>query len=185
MCQRLLLDWQETGPLHSYKPVDDLCTKMQVTPALQPDAVTARLEKLATVGAPPFNEALASLMDELERDTPNGLEDAPAWAKKALDRVVNWIGSSGEETGATSYLQSRVTRALNQAVLDTANEFTNRLNEYAIQLMEMPGKRIAATEAALHRMATILHAFGGWCRPPHPRTRSENVGRLDGCEVEL
>ena len=115
--------------------------------------MTARLEKLATVDAPPFNEALASLQDELERDMPNGLEDAPAWAKRALDRVTNWIGTSGEETGANSYLQSRVTRSLNQAVLDTANEFTNRLNEYAIQLMEMPGKRIAATEAALYRMA--------------------------------
>jgi eukaryotic-like serine/threonine-protein kinase len=155
MCQRMLLDWQDSGPLHAgaYKPVDDLSSKMQVTPALQPDAVTARLEKQATVGGPPFNDVLAALLDELERDLPNGLEDAPAWAKKAHDRVTDWIGSFGEETGANSFLQNRVTRALNQAAHDLSNEFINRLNQYAIELMEIPGKRIAATEAALYRMS--------------------------------
>ncbi len=153
MCQRLLLDWQDSGPLHAYKPVDDLCSKMQVTPALQPDAVIARLEKSATAGHPLFSEALVTLMAELEKDIPNGVDDTPAWSKKALERITNWVGSTNEESGAGSYLQSRVTRALNQAVLDLANEFTTKLHEYAIQLMEKPGKRIAAAEAALFRMS--------------------------------
>ena len=153
MCQRLLLDWQDAGPLHSYKPVDDLTAKMQSTPALQPDAVTARLEKVATAGGASFTDSLSGLMAEFESELPGAVDDAAGWAKRALERVTNWIGASGEESGTGSYLQSRVTRSLNQAVLDVSNEFTTRLHDYAIRLMEMPGKRIAATEAALYRMS--------------------------------
>lgn len=153
VCQRLLYEWQDSGPLHSYKPVDDLSTKMQMTPALQPDAVTARIEKTASTNNQPFADAFTTLIAELEADMPSAAEDGAAWAKKATERVTNFVGTTGEEIGAASYLQSRVNRSLNQTVLDIANEFTKRLNEYAIHLMEMPGKRLAATEAVLHRMA--------------------------------
>ncbi len=152
MCQRLLLEWQDAGPLHSNAPVDELCSKMQITPGLQPDAVTARLDKSASGNQTCLQEGLTALLGELENDLPNGIDDPPAWAKKAVDRVTNWVGPSGMEDGSGSYLHSRVTRSLNQAVVDLANEFTTRLNEYAIQLMERPGKRIAATEEALARM---------------------------------
>ena len=153
MCGRLLQEWQDTGPLHSYAPVEDLCLKMQKTPALQPETVQARLEKTANGGQGTFSKALDVLVLELEKELSKGVEDAPLWAKKALERMANWAGSSGEETSSASYLHSRVLRSLNQAVHDIANEFTARLGEYAIQLMERPGKRIAATEAALSRMA--------------------------------
>jgi eukaryotic-like serine/threonine-protein kinase len=157
MCQRLLFDWQEPGPLHAYKPVDDLCSKMQVTPALQPDAVSARLQKSATAGGASFADALDALISSLEAEVPTVSEEAAAWAKTAWERVIQLVGSSGDDTSGASYLQSRVTRALNQAALDLANDFVKRLNEYAIQLMEVPGKRIAATEAALHRMSQFLN----------------------------
>jgi len=152
VCQRLLLEWQETGPLHSYAPVDDLCSKMQVTPALQPDAVTARLE-VAAGGQGAMLDSLNMLLSELEKDIPSGLEDSASWAKKAIDRITNMVGGAGVEDPAGSYLQSRVSRSLNQAVLDLSNEFTARLADYAIALMEMPGKRIAATESAMIRMS--------------------------------
>jgi len=152
MCQRLLLEWQEAGPLHSYKPVDDLVGKLQITPALQPDALTAKLERAATAGGPSFQEMLADLLAELEGELPGVGDDASVWAKNAVDRMVALVGSSGEESGGSSYLHAKVTRALNQSVVDLANEFAGKLNEYAIQLMESPGKRIAATEAALYRM---------------------------------
>ncbi|MCE9534333.1 MAG: protein kinase [Planctomycetes bacterium] len=153
MCQRLLYEWQEPGPLHAYKPVDDLCAKMQVTPALQPDAMMARMQKTASASGPSFAEAIATLMGEFENDLPNGLEDSADWSKKAFERMVGFVGSGGDESLTGSYIQSRVTRSLNQAVIDVANEFTARLHEYAIRLMEMPGKRIAATEAAMYRMS--------------------------------
>ncbi len=153
MCQRLLSEWQAAGPLHSYRPVDQLCAKMQITPGLQPDAIATRLEKMATAGQATFTETLARLIAELEADLAAATDDAPAWAKRAFERVVQLVGSSGNDAGGASFLQSRVTRTLNQTVLELANEFTKKLNEYAIELMEVPGKRIAAAEAALSRMA--------------------------------
>jgi serine/threonine protein kinase len=152
MCQRLLLEWQETGPLHSYAPVDELCAKMQVTPALQPDAVTARLEKVARGSEVPLADQLANVLKELEASIPLGAEEAPAWSKRAVERVTGWAGTHGEDVTA-SYLHSRATRLLNQAVVEVGAEFAARLHEYAARLMEQPGKRIAATEAALTRMA--------------------------------
>ena len=157
MCQRLLLEWQDTGPLHSYGPVDDLCSKMQATPALQPEAVSARLDKAACGSQASFQDGLKVILSEFENDISNGLEDAPSWSKKAIDRVTNWAGPSGIEDTSGSYLHSRVTRSLNQAMLELANEFTAKLNEYAIRLMERPGKRIAATEAALNRMSQFCN----------------------------
>lgn len=153
MCQRLLTEWQDPGPLPACAPVDDLCSKMQATPALQPDAITSRLEKVACGSQGTLQDSLDALLNEVESDVQNALEDAPTWAKKVMDRLTNWVGTSGLDDGTASYLQSRVTRALNQAVQDLGNEFSARLGEYAIRLMEQPGKRIAATESALKRMA--------------------------------
>jgi hypothetical protein len=153
MCQRILMEWQDPGPLQSCAPVEDLCSKMQATPALQPDAITNRLEKTACGAQGTFQEGLGALLNEFESDVENALEDAPTWAKKVMDRLTNWVGTSGLEDGTASYLHSRVTRVLNQAVQDLGNEFAARLSDYAIRLMERPGKRIAATESALNRMA--------------------------------
>jgi len=152
VCQRLLLEWQDQGPLHSYAPVEDLWNKMKATPALQPDSVQARLEKAVSGGKEPLAATLKSLIDRLESDVAAGIEDPAVWGKKAMDTVSNWVGTAGMEDPSGSFLHSKVSRSLNQAVLDISNDLTARLNDHAIKLMEMPGKRIAATEAALHRM---------------------------------
>jgi serine/threonine protein kinase len=153
MCQRLLLEWQDPGPLHRHRPVDELCAKMEATRALQTEAITARLETAARHGDKSLLQSLASLLTDLGTDLPTEADAAAARARKALEGVVHWLGSPEEQSMSGSYLMSRITRSLNQAVLDLANEFTAKLNEYATSMLELPGKRMAAAESALQRMS--------------------------------
>jgi eukaryotic-like serine/threonine-protein kinase len=153
MCQRLLMEWQDPGPIHSCPPVDELCSKMQVTPALQANAIRARLEKTVVANHGTLQDGLTALLHEFEVEQTHAVEDPLNWAKKAVERLTGYVGASAIEDPTRSYQHSRVTRALNQTVQEIANEFASRLNEYAIRLMERPGKRIAATETTLKKMS--------------------------------
>ena len=87
-------------------------------------------------------------------------QDDPAnWAKQAVTRVREWSGaglSAGPVREAGEWRKSRLSRALEGAAQKLAAAWGSLLAEAAFGLMEHPGRRVAAAEAALTR-------FVGFC----------------------
>jgi serine/threonine protein kinase len=126
-------------------------------PELQADALANRILDLATQqleGSP--RELLTRLLAAVEEQSQQlvAQDDPSAWARQALTRVQDWLGSGLQLPGTTALgpqRKSRLTRALEHAAEKLANEWDNRFGEASAGLMEHPGSRIALAEAALNR----------------------------------
>jgi serine/threonine protein kinase len=157
-CQRLLEEWQAQGEATARAELDAACSRALADPELVPDALTARLTELAAglmEGSP--REALTRLLSQVEEQSQQlvALDDPGAWAKQALARVKDWLGSGVQIQNASTvqHRKSRLTKALEGAAAKLAEEWDNRLMEAAAGLMEHPGRRVAVAEEAVARFA--------------------------------
>jgi hypothetical protein len=156
-CKRLLEDWQATGEPTAAAEVEAACARVLADPDLRPEALTARVEAVARGlldGSP--GEALTRLLATLEEQALQSLaqDDPGNWARQAVTRVREWTGaglSAGAVREAGEWRKSRLSRALEAAAQQLAGEWDARLAEAAFALMEHPGRRVAAAEAALAR----------------------------------
>jgi len=156
-CKRLLEEWQATGDPTATAEVEAACARVLADPDLRPEALTARIEAAAfgqLDGSPA--EALTRLLATLEEQAQQSLaqEDPGNWARQAVTRVREWFGaglSAGPVREAGEWRMSRLSRALEAAAQKLAAECDTRLADTAFALMEHPGKRVAAAEAALLR----------------------------------
>ncbi len=163
-CKRLLEDWQATGEPTATAEVEAACARVLADPDLRPEAVTARIESAAfgqLDGSPA--EALTRLLASLEEQAQQSLaqEDPGNWARQAVTRVREWFGAglnAGPVREAGEWRKSRLSRALEAAAQKLAAEYDTRLAETAFALMEHPGKRVAAAEAALLRFSQFCSA---------------------------
>jgi serine/threonine protein kinase len=157
VCKRLLEEWQAVGEPTATAEIEAACARVLADPDLRPEALTARIEavtRAALDGSP--GEALTRLLATLEESAQQSLaqEDPGNWARQALTRVREWTGAglsagAGRETG--EWRKSRLSRALEAAAQQLAAEWDTVLAEAAFALMEHPGRRVAAAEAALSR----------------------------------
>jgi hypothetical protein len=158
-CKRLLEDWQATGQPTATADLEAACARVLADPDLRPEALAARIEEAAAGaidGTP--GEALTRLLATLEEQSLQSLalDDPGNWAKQAVTRVREWFGSGlgpGREPG--EWRRSRLSRALEAGAQALAAEWDARLAETAFALMEHPGRRIAAAEAALARFLRL------------------------------
>ncbi|HEX5269985.1 MAG TPA: hypothetical protein VFW33_05840, partial [Gemmataceae bacterium] len=156
-CKRLLEEWQGDGEPTAAAEVEAACAKVLADPDLRPEALTARLEAEARGlldGTP--GEALTRLLAALEDQAQQAVaqDDPGNWAKQAVARVREWSGSglsAGPVREAGEWRKNRLSRALEAAAQKVATEWGKRLTETAFGLMEHPGRRVAAAEAALAR----------------------------------
>jgi hypothetical protein len=147
--------------------VDAACAKALAEPGLRPEALTARIEELAGAaldGAP--GEALARTLSALEEQSQQFVaqDDPGNWARQALARVRDWLGSglSAHQTRETGeWRKSRLSRALETAIDQTAQEWDDKLMQAAARLMETPGERVVAAEAAMTSFAAYCQEQAG------------------------
>jgi serine/threonine protein kinase len=129
-------------------------------PELQADVLANRILDLAgqqLEGSP--RELLTRLLTTIEEQSQQMVaqDDPGAWARQALTRVQDWLGSGLQPPGTTTVgprRKSRLTHALEHAAGQLAEQWDQH---FAASLTEHPGARIALAEAALHR---FLH----YCR---------------------
>jgi hypothetical protein len=172
-CKRLLDEWQAGGAPTAAAEVEAACARVLADPDLRPEALTARIEAAARGlldGTP--GEALTRLLAGLEEQSLQSLaqDDPGNWARQAVARVREWSGaglSAGPVREAGDWRKSRLSRALETAAQKLTAEWDARLSEMAFALMEHPGRRVAAAEAALGR-------FGRFCA----ETASANAALL-------
>ncbi len=156
-CKRLLEEWQAAGEPTATAEVEAACARVLADPDLRLEALTARVEAEARGlldGTP--GEALTRLLATLEDQAQQSLaqDDPGNWARQALTRVREWSGaglSAGPVQEAGEWRKSRLSRALETTAQKLAAEWAGRLAETAFALMEHPGRRVAAAEAALAR----------------------------------
>jgi hypothetical protein len=160
-CRRLIEEWMAAGEPTARAEVEAACARALADPALQPEALSARIEKAActttqfdlTSGTPA--EALTRLLATLEEQSLQSVaqEDPGNWARQALVRVRDLIGTGGDSRPETpDWRKSRLGRALQTAAQKVAEEWDRELTGGATQLMEHPGRRVAAAEAALESL---------------------------------
>ncbi len=159
-CQRLLEEWGAPGEPTAGPDLEAAHARVAADPELRADALAALLAELASrhMEAPP-GDALTRLLTTIEEQSQQYLaqDDPGAWARQAVIRIKEWLGSGIQPPGATTLHQkkSRLTRALETAAAQMAEDWDKRLSKVAFALMEYPGKRLAIAEAALGRLVVL------------------------------
>jgi hypothetical protein len=155
-CLRLLDFWQGIGPPTALTEVQAACARAMAEPELQFEAVCARLQADAAVpGEGHLQAAVSSLLSRLEEEAqqPAALSNPGNWAVEAVRRVSEWIGDGYLPEHESEWQRTRMSRALSAAVQGLVKTWDRRLSEIAFRLMDHPGRRLAAAEAALLRLA--------------------------------
>jgi len=157
-CSRILEDWQAAKEPLDPSEVEAACARVLAEPDLRVETLSAEIEKAASTSldASPA-EALTSLLATLEEQSQQSIaqDDPGNWARQALARVREWLGSGhGTANENTDWKKSKLGKALGGATQLIAEVQEQRLATAAFGLMESPGHRIAAAEAALNRFVT-------------------------------
>jgi serine/threonine protein kinase len=156
-CRRLIEEWEATGEPNALAELEAAHARMLAEPGLLPEALTAAVEDRASLhmeGLP--GDALTKLLTAIEEQSLQFIahDDPGGWARQAVSRVKEWLGSGIQPLGTSTIAQrkSRLTKALEAAASELAVEWDGRLAEMAYGLMEHPGRRVAVAEKALARM---------------------------------
>lgn len=179
VCGRLLEEWQTVGDPTARDELEAAHARVVADPELRGEALGERVVDLVTPaleGRP--GDVLTRLLVTLEEQAGQFVaqDDPGGWSKQALTRVKDWLGSGIQALSTPSLQQrkSRLTRALEAAAAQLAEEWDGKLAETAFGLMEHPGRRVAVAEAAVGRLirhcdeAAALHAER--CRQEMTRT---------------
>jgi hypothetical protein len=159
-CCRLLEDWQTTTAMLTspeQASVDAAIARTLAEPEWKLDKLAARLDALAGehLDGPP-QEVLTRMLMNVEGQSIQNLaqEDPGNWAKQTLARMRDWLGSGVPLPGVNPLAQRRsaLTRAMETAAMNLANEWSSKLIDIVKRLMEHTGRRVAVAEAALSRL---------------------------------
>jgi hypothetical protein len=182
-CKRLIEDWMAPDGPSAVAEVEAACARSLADPGLRLESITARIEEAAWTaphtelcGTPA--EALTSLLASLEEQAQQSFaqDDPGNWARQALGRVREWVGAGAEHGQETpDWRKSRLHRTLLAAAQKVAEEWDGNLAGVLWGLMEHPGRRVAAAEAALVRFQNFceesLVAHAGRCEQQALRTQ--------------
>jgi serine/threonine protein kinase len=158
ICVGLVKEWQSEMPLTDSVKVDLIVTEIMGDARLKPDAVQKRVEQ-ETPRGPEGGPA-----DQLERWL-NGLEnqidaatrrqEPGTWAKNVWDQAREFIGTRPNTEYDVTVRRGRASKALDVGVQRVAETWGNEFTELTRPMEEDPGRRIAAIETALRRIAGL------------------------------
>jgi eukaryotic-like serine/threonine-protein kinase len=174
-CVRLLGDWQSDQDPPCPGEVDAACARLLADPELRPESLRMRIqEQAAATFEDSVSGALTALLSTLEEQAqgPIAMDDSGAWAQQALGRLEEWIGRSRDSESASEWSKSRLGRIFSTCVQNLATEWDQRLSQAAFAMMERPGRRVAAAEAALQK----LIAFTGDCASAEEQLLQQQSG---------
>jgi serine/threonine protein kinase len=161
-CRRILEDWQAEGEPTARDELEAAVARVAADPEWRPEALADRVSELVT----PLLEdrpgdQLTKLLVSLEEQAGQFVarDDPGSWARQALNRVKDWLGSGVQGPGAPLLQQrkSRLTRALEAAAAQLAERRDEQLLTTVLGLMEHPGRRVAVAEAALARLIELCN----------------------------
>ncbi|MBI3412413.1 MAG: protein kinase [Planctomycetes bacterium] len=168
-CLRLIQGWLALGK-EEIRPeagaqVRAFLEKHLHNPELDADVVARHIEHSTTSGnlsdaGQTQGEILTGILAKLEEQMmqPIAQEDPANWAKQALTRIRDWVGSGdSDQEIVNDWRKTRLTRALGAAANQAAEMWDKQLSAELFALMEHPGARVAAAEAALEELESHFH----------------------------
>jgi eukaryotic-like serine/threonine-protein kinase len=163
-CRKLIGGWLASGEAEltpeTAAEVTTVCERISSNPDLRAEVLCQRIEEaarstaLSDLGSAP-GEALTALLATLAEQSQQVIaqEDPGNWAKQALTRICDWVGTGGEEgQDLGEWRKTKLTRALTAAAQKVAEDWDQQLAGSVFGLMEYAGARMAAAEAALARL---------------------------------
>jgi hypothetical protein len=191
-CRQLIEEWQAEGEPTAQAEVQAACAKVLADIEVRAEALAGEIEAAASasLGSTPA-EALTGLLAKLEEQSQQSvaLEDPENWARQAVSRVRELVGagamSDAAGHGGSSTLgewrKSRLSRALMAAAEQVAQEWEASLSGTAFALMEHPGRRVAAAQAALEHFVRFCKEFSA----AHGARRQQQVARTQQAWLQL
>jgi hypothetical protein len=162
-CRRLIDAWMTGSEAdlsrEAAAAVHALCEQVAADPVMKPEALFQQIEgacysaAASDMGSTP-SEALTAFLSNLEEQSLQGVaqDDPGTWARQAVNRVRDWVGSAEGDAGINEWRKTKLNKTLALAAQKTAQEWDKKLSAQAFGLMEHPGARVATAEAALHRL---------------------------------
>ncbi len=159
-CLRLIDEWQEAagGLLQPEQAVLDAAIhRVLADPELAPEAIANTIAERASehLEAHPRDALTRVLLSTEEQSLQPMAQDDPGnWARQALGKVRDWLGTGVSVPGVNAISQKRsaLTRALEAASAALAREWDERLGAAIAGLTEQGGRRVAIAEAAVSRL---------------------------------
>lgn len=131
---------------------------------LHTDALALAIETQCVVGTPTDvatapGEVLSSMLAKLDEQSlqPVAQEDTGNWAKQALHRIREWVGSGEGDAELGEWRRTKLTRALAASTSRIIDDWDQKLGKEFVSLLEVPGARLAAAEVAVDRLQK-------WCQ---------------------
>lgn len=189
-CRSLLEDWQAEGDPTARDELEAAHARMAADPEWRPEALADRISELVTPmmeGRP--GEQLTKLLVSLEEQAGQFVarDDPGGWARQALNRVKDWLGSGVQPPGVPSIQQrkSRLTRSLEAAAVQLAEARDAQLTETVLGLMEHPGRRVAIAEAAVNRLIVLCNETNLAHAERHRQESERTRGARDQLQLAL
>jgi serine/threonine protein kinase len=159
-CQRTIDGWLAGGEGSLSPQMQDrigrFVDKATAIPDLQPDNLQNRIEKAAALPSLTEFETspgealvrfLASLVEQSQQNVAG--EDPGNWARQALGRVKDWVGTGSElSQEAHDWRKTKLNKAMAGAAQRVSEEWDKELCANLYTLMDNPGPRLAVAEEA-------------------------------------
>ena len=160
-CLRLIDEWQSGSEPNDPYEIASNTDQALSDPGLAPELLGAQIERAAHTGEGSPAQAMAVVLAGLEGEMHEAATrtDPGGWARQAFERVRDWAGlRHNPEADGVYQRRSRLTRVMNQASAQVAEEWEQRLCGTAMAQMDRPGRRLSAAEMALQRMIQFCDA---------------------------
>ncbi|WP_029630151.1 protein kinase domain-containing protein [Zavarzinella formosa] len=149
--ERMIQIWQSQASAVS-PAVAEFCHRVISDPNLKPERVSVQIEEaIRTVEAVPGDQ-VTGLLGNLEQKIDVGGATG-VWAREAFDAVMNLVGVKGSRDPADAVRTGKLTKAYVTAVNNLGDRWLKVVAREAVGLIEKPGRRVAAAEGALGRLA--------------------------------
>lgn len=154
VCDILIREWHEPTYDASAVEVEAICAQALSDPGLAWDELATQIEKAARAseGTPPeiVNRLLGELNEEANRSEV--LSNPAAWAQRAVEQLEEWVGTRATGADDSMLRRSRFSVLYNDAAQAAASDWERRLIESVSEVMNQPGRRVAAMEEAIRRL---------------------------------
>lgn len=174
---RLVSIWQAgTGAVPKY--VESTVGKLLADPEFQFASVANQvLQAVQTLEGEPFN-IWQNLQRKQEDKIPSGDGAALVWARETFDVAISFLGGKGSLDPSEAARTGKLTRLFTHATNEVTTRWLKRLTAEATAFSNLPGKRLANSEAAFSRLAEVCERLA-----TEAERRAEESARQ--CEIAI
>ncbi|MEI7683434.1 MAG: tubulin-like doman-containing protein [Planctomycetota bacterium] len=166
--KQLIEQWSKSGETNltqeARPEIERFVQRVANHPDLTSEALAQLIETSCVVGTPTDiatapGEVLSSMLGKLDEQSmqPVAQDDTSNWAKQALHRIKEWVGSGEGEAELGEWRRTKLSRALSATTARIVEDWDQKWGREFVSLLEVPGARLAAAELAVERLQK-------WCQ---------------------